>query len=95
MRGLSDIIAWVQSKAPAWLIQNSWVNESAVGALGTGLLVWGLHSSVRAVIGFQVISYLYERFVDPRRNQPDHKPIDDIGQRAAGSLLAGWVWSLL
>jgi hypothetical protein len=94
MNWLSRIVAWLQSKAPAWFIQNSWVNESIIGVLGTLLLAWRLHSGPFAVILFQAVSYLYERFVDPRRNQPGHNPIDDIGQRAAGSLLAGWALSL-
>lgn len=92
---IQKAIAWLQSKEPAWFRSNSWYNESAVGFLGTGLCAWKLGGSLLGVLIFNAASYAYERWLDPSAKAPDHKPIDDIGQRAAGSLLAAWLWSLL
>ena len=89
-------IAWLQSKAPAWFLKNSWANEALVGAVGTLLCAWVLGWSPKAaVVAFNAVSYAYERWLDPSAGKPYHNPLDDIGQRAAGSLLAAWIWSLL
>ncbi len=89
------MIAWLQSKEPAWFRQNSWINECATGFVAAGLLAWKLDSMFVAVIVFNGVSYCYERWLDPSANVPGHNPIDDIGQRAAGSLLAAWLVSLV
>ena len=92
---IKKAIEWLQSKEPAWFQKNSWVNEGLAGFVATALLAWRLHGSLGAVVAFTAVSYAYERWLDPHANAPGHNPIDDIGQRAAGSLLAAWLWSLL
>lgn len=92
---IQKAIAWLQSKEPAWFRNNSWANEALVGFVATVLLGWQLGGSLLAVVAFNAASYAYERWLDPSAKLPGHNPVDDIGQRAAGSLLAAWLWSLL
>ena len=88
-------IAWLQSKEPAWFQKNSWVNEAGSFFVVTLVVGWRLGSMTAALLVLNAANYAYERWLDPHKDEPGHNPIDDIGQRAAGSLLAAWLWSLL
>jgi len=94
------ILIWLQSKEPAWFQKNSWANEAGGSAIGMIPLLFLfcslLHlSTVWPVSLFNVLSALYEYGgFDASRGQPGHVPEDDFGQRAAGSLLTAWLWSI-
>ena len=65
-----------------------------------GLLHIHIHIHARvllvlAILGFNLLSIKYEMSWDPWRFSAGHSKLDDIGQRAAGSLLLGWIWCLL
>lgn len=91
---LERSIAWLQSKEPKWFQKNSWVNEAGGAVVGTAALALVFGHLQPALIVFNVVSYLYERFADPSRKVEGHNPIDDIGQRAAGSLVLFYIVTL-
>ena len=95
LQDVKKAIEWLQSKEPDWFRKNSWVNEGIAGFVLTAVLAWRFHGSAIAVLVFNAASYCYERWLDPHADAPGHYPIDDIGQRAAGSLLAAWLLALL
>jgi len=101
MDRIRDFFRWLQSLEPAWFQKNSWVNEAGGVALGMVplllLFCTLLHRSTAwPVVIVNVISAAYEwSGVDPSKGQPGHVPLDDFGQRAAGSLLAAWLWCVL
>lgn len=100
---VKNLMARLQALEPAWFQRTSWVNESVGGMLGTGLLLGlgalvglrGTWRAVMAVLVFNGLSAVYEWCVDPSEGAPQHVPLDDFGQRAAGSVLLAWLACLL
>ncbi len=70
---LKRFILWVFSIDPEWMERNGWVNESIAGALGTTFFVLlatavglsPLTVVLATIIVFNVVSVLYELYVDP------------------------------
>lgn len=66
MKLLRKFMLWVYSIEPKFLVENSWANESLAGFVGGIVFMLLLHNSVLLTfIIFNLISILYERFVDP------------------------------
>ena len=100
MQAIRHFFLWFDSIQPAWFKKNSWVNEaggSAIGMIPLLLLSTVLHHGTGWPVGiFNGLSALYEfGGFDNSKGLPGHVPLDDFGQRAAGSLLVAWLWCIL
>ena len=86
---IQDVVRRLQALEPAWFSRNSWLNELVGGALGTALLAI-LVGPVMAFLLFQIISVGYEASIDPWGWN-----LDDVMERALGSLAVALVWWLI
>jgi hypothetical protein len=63
---LKKFMLWVYSIEPGGLLRSSWMNESLAGFAGGIVFMLLLHgSAVWTFLVFNLVSVLYERFVDP------------------------------
>ncbi len=63
---MKNFMTWIYSIEPAWFRDNGWVNESFAGFVGGALFMWISGGSIiTTLIGFNLISVVYELFVDP------------------------------
>lgn len=85
---VKDWVRRLQALEPAWFQANSWLNESVGGIVPTLGLAWAF-GPLWGVLAFNAISLSYEVWLDPWGWN-----LDDVGQRAAGSLLVGWLWGV-
>ncbi len=80
-------------KLPGWLDPPFWwgwpsrlvelLGGILIGLAAVGLTPWWW---ARAVL-MAAATLIYERWVDPNRGKPDHRPVDDVLERVPGMLL--------